>query len=222
MGLPAADCFLLLKEIYRIPQERFKEALGTLVEALGVQEQLHTQIRRLSLGERMKMELIAALLHDPKVVFLDEPTIGLDLTAQRAIRDFILTYSRERQPAILLTSHYMEDIERLCHRIVIIREGEFVYDGPLTKIAARFSNDKVITAKLDPERSSRLSEASFPTSLGQLLAFDSSQIKVKVSRSQVPEVASLLLRDGQIADLSIEEVDISELIESLIREGAPQ
>ncbi|MGZ3689368.1 MAG: ABC transporter ATP-binding protein, partial [Bdellovibrionota bacterium] len=115
--LPAADCFLLLCEIYRIPKTQFRANLDYLVEALGVRDQLHIQIRRLSLGERMKMELIAALLHRPKVVYLDEPTIGLDLTAQRAIREFLLRYRKEHQPAMLLTSHYMEDIEKLCRRI---------------------------------------------------------------------------------------------------------
>jgi len=123
--LPADDCFLLLQEIYRLPDKEFRRNLDYLVEALGVTDQLNIQIRRLSLGERMKMELVAALLHQPKIVFLDEPTIGLDLTAQRAIRNFILEYRREHQPAMILTSHYMEDIERLCERIVIINEGEF-------------------------------------------------------------------------------------------------
>src|SRR5206468_11336207 len=108
--------------------QRYAEALDYLSDALEVRDELHVQIRRLSLGERMKMELIAALLHGPKVVFLDEPTIGLDLTAQRAIREFLLRYRAERQPAMLLTSHYMEDIERLCQRIVIMAEGGVVYD----------------------------------------------------------------------------------------------
>jgi ABC-2 type transport system ATP-binding protein len=215
--LPAEDCFLLLKEIYRIPEQRFRQALNELVEALGVRGQLNTQIRRLSLGERMKMELIAALLHDPKVVFLDEPTIGLDLTAQRAIRDFILRYNREHQPAMILTSHYMEDIERLCQRIIIIREGEFVYDGPLEKITGRFSRNKVITAKLDPEKVT--APRPFPSELGEIVVSDSSQIKVKVPRDRVPDAASFLLQGGAVADLLIEEVDISDIIESLLREG---
>ncbi len=160
--LPAEDCFLLLKEIYRIPEKRYREKLDSLVYSLGVQGQLNTQIRRLSLGERMKMELIATLLHDPKVVFLDEPTIGLDLTAQRAIRDFILKYSQEHQPAVILTSHYMEDIERLCKRIIIMREGEFVYDGPLAKISGHLALHKVVTAKLNPEHNSGQPTEPFP------------------------------------------------------------
>ena len=112
--LPAGDCFLLLKEIYQLSDSQFKESLDELSTALGVTDQLKTQIRRLSLGERMKMELMAALLHRPRVVFLDEPTIGLDLTAQKAIRNFLLDYRTRYRPAMILTSHYMEDIERRC------------------------------------------------------------------------------------------------------------
>ena len=137
--LPAADCFLLLREIYRIPKERFDATLGGLVKLLDVKDQLNIQIRRLSLGERMKMELIAALLHSPRVVYLDEPTIGLNITAQRSIREFILRYQSERRPAMILTSHYMEDIERLCRRIMIIRDGTIVYDGSLQEVVTAYA-----------------------------------------------------------------------------------
>lgn len=218
--LPAEDCFLLLKEIYRIPDDRYRSALKTLVDALGVGAQLNTQIRRLSLGERMKMELIAALLHDPKVVYLDEPTIGLDLTAQRAIREFILRYSQERQPAMILTSHYMEDIERLCKRLIIIRDGEFVYDGPLAKITDRYARHKIVTAKLDPDDGRAAPE--FPTELGEIVATGPAEMKVKVARDRVPEAASALLRAGGVIDLMIEEVDVADIIEALLREGNPK
>ncbi len=218
--LPAEDCFLLLREIYQIPKKRYEESLNHLVDVLGVRSQLNTQIRRLSLGERMKMELIAALLHDPKVVFLDEPTIGLDLMAQKAIRDFILKYSQEKKPAMILTSHYMEDIEKLCKRIIIIREGEFVYDGPLSKITSKYAKHKLVTAKLDPEKSS--GPIQFPNQLGEVVIQDATQIKVKVDRDRIPEAASLLLQGGAVADLLIEEVGISEIIESLLREVKKQ
>ncbi|MBS1961181.1 MAG: ATP-binding cassette domain-containing protein [Bdellovibrionales bacterium] len=216
--LPAEDCFLLLKEIYQIPEERYQSALKTLVDALGVRGQLNTQIRRLSLGERMKMELIAALLHDPQVVFLDEPTIGLDLTAQRAIRDFILRYSQEKKPAMILTSHYMEDIEKLCKRIIIIRDGEFVYDGPLAKITDRYAKFKVLTAKLDPTAAVHAATL-FPKGLGEVVSSEPGELKVKVARDRVPEAASALLKSGGVLDLLIEEVDIADIIESLLREG---
>jgi ABC-2 type transport system ATP-binding protein len=214
--LPAADCFLLLREIYRIPRARFDETLGFLVQTLGVKEQLNIQIRRLSLGERMKMELIAALLHEPKIVFLDEPTIGLDITAQRAIREFILRYSRERRPAMILTSHYMEDIERLCERIIIIREGEFVYDGPLSRIVSDFASHKILTARLGEGTPG---PAELPAALGEVLSRSDDSIRIKVPRARIPEAASEMLRSFPVADLEIEEEDIGTLIETILRKG---
>lgn len=212
--LPAADCFLLLQEIYRLPEAQFRASLAELTSALQVEKQLHTPIRRLSLGERMKMELIAALLHRPKVVFLDEPTIGLDLNAQRAIREFLLAYRREHKPAMILTSHYMEDIERLCERIVIIREGEFVYDGPLRDVLSRYAGHKVVSAKLSAEAA----RVDLPPALGELLSQDATEAKFKVPRARVAEAASLILRSLPVADLSIDEEDISDIIARLLLE----
>lgn len=215
--LPAADCFLLLREIYRLPEKRFQESLDYLVRAFQVQEQLNIQIRRLSLGERMKMELIAALLHQPKVVFLDEPTIGLDLTAQKAIREFLLAYRKQHQPAMIVTSHYMEDIEALCERIVIIREGTFVYDGSLEKVVSDFADRKIITARLDLSHN----EGVEPGALSQwgevLLQTSPDVIKIRVSRSKVPQAASLLLQTLPVADLEIEGEDIGVIIEALMK-----
>ncbi len=133
--LPAADGFLLLREIYLIPKEEYKKRLAHLATRLEVESLLHTPIRRLSLGERMKMELIAALLHNPKVIYLDEPTIGLDITAQKAVRLFLKEYQREHRPAMILTSHYMGDIEELCSRIAILKDGGVVYDGSISDLS---------------------------------------------------------------------------------------
>jgi len=214
--LPAADCFLLLQEIYQVPKVEFDRRLGFLAATLGVESQLKVQVRRLSLGERMKMELIAALLHEPRVVFLDEPTIGLDLTAQRAIREFLLEYRREHQPAMLLTSHYMEDIEKLCERIVIIREGDFVYDGPLSKIVRDYARHKVLALTLaqpDPT-------ASVPAEFGELASNKDGVLRIKVLRENVPQAASELLRRYPAKDLSIEEEDIGTIIEAMFRKGS--
>lgn len=221
--LPAADCFVLLREIYQIPEKRFRETLDYLVSSLGVEGQMHTQIRRLSLGERMKMELIAALLHQPKVVFLDEPTIGLDLMAQRAIRDFILKYRQEHKPAMVLTSHYMEDIERLCERIVVIREGEFIYDGPLERVVAEFAKHKVLTATLKPEGADIASARERLAAFGEPLPADLQDecaLSIKVPRERVPETASAILKELPVADLNIEEEDISNVIETILRKGS--
>jgi ABC-2 type transport system ATP-binding protein len=214
--LPAADCFLLLKEIYQIPEGRYRSTLEYLAAALEVGDELQVQIRRLSLGERMKMELIAALLHSPRVVYLDEPTIGLDLTAQRAIRDFILRYRAEHRPAMILTSHYMEDIARLCRRIIILREGEIVFDGSLAKVASEYAEHKIITAHLRKEEA----PAGGPDglrSLGVVEEATEDLVRLRVPRGRVAETAAELLRRWPVADLAIEEVDIGTVIERIQR-----
>ena len=147
--LTPADSFELLREIYRIPHATYRRNLNSLREWLSVGDQIHTPVRRLSLGERMKMELIAALLHDPKVIFLDEPTIGLDVNAQSAMREFLALYRREKKPIILLTSHYMKDIEALCERIILIHGGRFVYDGSLKEALKRLNGSRTLTLELE-------------------------------------------------------------------------
>jgi ABC-2 type transport system ATP-binding protein len=214
--LPAADCFLLLREIYEIPERSFEERLAYLTYVLGVRDELNVQIRRLSLGERMKMELVAALLHAPRVVYLDEPTIGLDLTAQRAIRDFVLSYREEHQPAMILTSHYMEDIERLCERILIVREGELVYDGSLRRVVERFANHKVLTARLEEGRTLGSAREAIER-LGAILEIDDVGVRVQVPRGEVATAASALLAMLPVADLSIEEEDVGSIIEKVMR-----
>ncbi len=218
--LPAADCFLLLKEIYRIPDRRYRETLDYLAQVLGVGDELEIQIRRLSLGERMKMELIAALLHTPKVVYLDEPTIGLDLSAQRAIRDFILRYREQHAPAMLLTSHYMEDIERLCERILILRRGQLVYDGPLRRVVDRFARHKVVTAHLrgagaDGPPCPEMTRHSL-AELGKVLEASDLQIRLEVARGDVARAASALLERCAVADLSIDEEPLGNVIERIL------
>lgn len=213
--LPAADCFLVLKEIYRIPPQRYEETLEILTEVLGVREQLNIQIRRLSLGERMKMELIAALLHNPRVVYLDEPTIGLDLTAQRAVRDFMLQYRRQHAPAMLLTSHYMEDIERLCKRILIIREGELVYDGRLDRVVETYAGYKVLTIHLD-DTAKNISESPALQRVGEVRECNDQLIRLNVPRRNVAAAAAHVLDRYPVADLTIEEPEIGTIIERIM------
>lgn len=217
--LPAADCFLLLKEIYEIPDARYSETLDYLTSVLDVGAELNIQIRRLSLGERMKMELIASLLHAPRVVYLDEPTIGLDITAQRAIREFILKYRSEHRPAMILTSHYMEDIERLCERIVVIREGEIVYDGALRDVVERFARHKVVTAQFGPNGGSICADPRLEA-LGRVVECTDALVRLQVPRGEVAEAAGALLARYPVADLSIEEEDVGTIIEQIMREKA--
>lgn len=220
--LPAADAFLLLQGIYRIPDDEFRRNLDHLAGLLEATDQLDVQLRRLSLGERMKMELIAALLHSPRVVYLDEPTIGLDLSAQRAIREFVLEYRHRRRPAMIVTSHYMDDIESLCERILILRDGRLVYDGSRRKVAETFARFKRLTVALhsapSAEGQARLEalvddvdarRVGDPEGAGSLV--------LEVPRDRAARAASALMECLDVADLSIEEEPLANIIERLQR-----
>ena len=213
--LPAADGFLLLKEIYGIPDATYRDNLAYLAEVLGIEKELEIQVRRLSLGERMKMELIAALLHGPRVVYLDEPTIGLDLTAQRAIRDFILRYRREHAPAMIVTSHYMEDIERLCERIVILREGRVVYDGALSRVVELYTKHKIVSAQLAGVEG-ELTQRDELARLGEVLEASPTKLSLCVPRDGVAEAAGWLLANYPVSDLQVEEEEVGTIIERIM------
>jgi len=215
--LPAADCFLLLKEIYQIPEEAYQKNLKELVEALDVSSILHIQIRRLSLGERMKMELIAALLHQPKVVFLDEPTIGLDLTAQKAIRDFLLEYRKRYKPIMILTSHYMEDIKKLCERIIIIKKGEFVYDGPLKNILNTYGKEKVLNIQLNPDHQNLFEDQKQKITHSEMIFQEGNLVKFKTDQTKVGLAITEIVKTFDILDMKIEEQGIENIIESIMR-----
>lgn len=215
--LPAEDCFILLKEIYQIPDEQYKKSLNELIDALDVRHVLNIQIRRLSLGERMKMELIAALLHQPKVVFLDEPTIGLDITAQKAVRDFLAEYRKKHQPAMILTSHYMEDIKKLCERIIIMKNGEFVYDGSLQKVLDSYSEFKVLNVQINPDTSKDLGSETFKMKNSELIQKDEVSVKFKVSKDDVGSALTEIVKKLDVTDVKIEEEDIENIIEALMK-----
>lgn len=194
--LPALDSFILLKEIYQIEDSLYKKNLEFLADTLMVKDQLRTQVRKLSLGERMKIELMAALLHQPKVIFLDEPTIGLDLSAQKAVREFMKNYQREFKPITILTSHYMEDIKELCPRIVIIKEGQFVFDGPITKVQKMMGDEKSITVTTKEK-----------------------VFNVNVPRIELAAKTAEILRENEVLDLNIHEPSIEDIIESIMKHG---
>jgi ABC-2 type transport system ATP-binding protein len=194
--LPALDSFILLKEIYQIPDSIYKKNLDFLAETLMVQNHLRTQVRKLSLGERMKIELIAALLHQPKVIFLDEPTIGLDISAQKAVREFIKSYQKEFRPITILTSHYMEDIKELCPRIVIIKEGEFVYDGALKHVQRMMGDEKCLTITTKDD-----------------------VFKINVARSELASKTSEIFIKNEVLDLNIHDPSVEDIIESIMKNG---
>ena len=150
--LPARESLELNAKIYGIPADRFERTVAEMSEMLTVRDKLNVSVRELSLGERMKMELIASLLHEPKVLFLDEPTIGLDVISQKTVREFIRRHNAERKTTILLTSHYMADIQALCERVIIIDHGKLFFDGKLGEIVDRFADFKLITCLLYTSR----------------------------------------------------------------------
>jgi ABC-2 type transport system ATP-binding protein len=207
MDLPAIESFHLNKEIYQIPDNQFKATLEELAALLDVEKVLKVQVRRLSLGERMKMELIAALLHNPRVLFLDEPTIGLDIISQKKIREFLLRYNKQFGTTILLTSHYMDDIQALCKRVIIINHGHKVYDGELSRIVREFSKEKDLTVTF----SEPVSEDDM-AGLSSIKEFDPAKVTFRVKREALMEIISHLLQNYAVADLNTSEVEIEEII----------
>jgi len=205
--LPPIETFVLNKEIYEIPQKEYEETLNELVELLEVKDVLKVQVRKLSLGQRMKCELIAALLHSPKVLFLDEPTIGLDVVSQKKMRDFIKEYNRRKKSTIILTSHYMDDVKELCQRVIIIDKGKLIFDGELKEITEEYADHKIITVvfskEVDPkklEEVGKIREYSFPRAV------------FLVKREVASMAAAELLQHYPVADLNIEEVPIEDVI----------
>ncbi|MBI4065280.1 ATP-binding cassette domain-containing protein [Candidatus Gottesmanbacteria bacterium] len=205
--LPAQESFLLNKEIYEITDGDYKRTLSELVNLLEVENLLKIQVRKLSLGERMKMELIAALIHSPKVLFLDEPTIGLDVVMQKNMRDFIRSYNEKYKATILLTSHDMEDVRQLAKRVIIIDHGKILYDGKLENLVKKFAKHKVLSIILDeyvsPEKLSKI---------GELTDYNFPKAIIRVNRSASNIAAAQLLQDFPVDDLNIEEPDIEDII----------
>lgn len=205
--LPSQETFLLNKEIYEIPDDQYKKTLHELVELLDVDSLLKVQVRKLSLGERMKMELIAALIHSPRVMFLDEPTIGLDVIMQKKIRDFIRSYNQLHKSTILLTSHYMEDVKQLAQRVIIIDHGQIKYDGKLDSLVKKFAKYKLLSVILEeyvpPEKFKEI---------GILTDYNFPKAVIRVERSASNVAAAQILQKFPVDDLNIEEPDIEDII----------
>jgi ABC-2 type transport system ATP-binding protein len=205
--LPAIDSFLLNKEIYEISDKKYKDTLDELTELLDVADILQVQVRKLSLGQRMKCELIAALIHNPKILFLDEPTIGLDVVMQQKLRDFVKEYNKRYNATILLTSHYMKDVEQLCDRVIIIDHGKILYDGALTDIVKKYVKNKTLSVVfVKPVSKEKLAK------LGDILKFDKTNATISVPREKTSHIAAKLLETFPVEDLNIEEANIEEII----------
>ena len=204
--LPALDSFDLIRAIYRLPADQFRQTRDEFIELLELGDLVNKPVRNLSLGERMKVETVGALLHRPQVLFLDEPTIGLDVTMQKRIRSFVAAYNQRLGATVLLTSHYMADVQALCRRVVVIHHGRILFDGALSELAARFNATKTIGVMLK--------EGSVDLSgYGEVMSTDDERVMLRVSRADAPEVTTRLLRDLPVADLTIEDPPIEDVIE---------
>jgi ABC-2 type transport system ATP-binding protein len=207
--LPARESFDLNARIYGIAEAEMEKTVTEMSELLSVRDKLNVSVRELSLGERAKMELIASLLHRPRVLFLDEPTIGLDVVSQKTVRQFLRDYNARHQTTILLTSHYMADIQELCPRVIIIDHGTIFFDGRLSEVVDRFADSKLVTIQCDG------AAQCSPEGLGkygEVLEQEAGRIQLKVKRERVIPVCKALLDEMPVSDIDIQEVPIEEVI----------
>jgi ABC-2 type transport system ATP-binding protein len=215
--LPAADSFQLHREIYSLPADQFRRTLGELTELFAVGALTRQPVRELSLGERMKMELIAALLHQPQLLLLDEPTIGLDVVAQVTIQKCLKEYNAQRGVTMLLTSHYMRDVEALCPRVLVIAHGRLIYDGPLKGITDQFGRSKLLKLHFDG--------SGPPDDLdkyGELDRREGPVAELKVDRARVAEVLGAILDRYTVVDMSVQDPPLDQVIARVFEEATAQ
>jgi ABC-2 type transport system ATP-binding protein len=204
--LPALDSFELNRAIYRLPQQGFATVRDELIELLDVGDLVRKPVRNLSLGERMKVEIVGALLHRPRVLFLDEPTLGLDVTMQKRIREFVAEYGRRQEATVLLTSHYMADVVALCRRVIVIHHGKILFDGGLASLSERFAAYKTIAVDL-------LDGAADLASYGEVVERDGDRVTLRVPKAETARVTARLLAEQQVADLTVHDPPIEDVIE---------
>ncbi len=217
--LPAGDSLRLNAAVYGIPDTEAKRRTDELCEVLGLgrDKELSQPVRKLSLGQRMKCELVAALLHHPKVLFLDEPTLGLDVNAQTAVRDFVGRYNAQHGASVLLTSHYMADITALCKRVVVIHRGQIHFDGPLDDLTTRFAPERQVRVELaEPVGAQGLS------AYGVVESVDGRAATLRVPRDSVPAAVNRLLSDHRVVDLTVADAPIDEVVEKLFAHADAQ
>jgi len=214
--LPALDSLELNRAIYEVPVDRYKKTVGEMTELLGVTHRLQVQVRELSLGERMKFELIESLLHEPKVLFLDEPTIGLAIISQQTVRDFLRNVNAKRRTTIVLTSHNMADIKGLTHRVVVINGGKIVFDGALSGLVEKWAAAKHIKFTAN-----RILTRGELTAFGEVTSVEGPSADLKVARDKAASVTAALLAQLPILDLTIEDPPVEDVIAEVFRAQAP-
>jgi ABC-2 type transport system ATP-binding protein len=212
--LPALDSYELNRAIYRLPRRDFLQLRDELIELLDVGDLVRKPVRNLSLGERMKVEIVGSLLHRPGVLFLDEPTIGLDVTMQKRIREFVAEYNRRHGATVLLTSHYMADVEALCRRVIVIHHGTILFDGPLARIGDQFEAFKTLTVEIEDP-------AADLSGYGDVLERDDGRVKLRVPKAETARVTARLLADREVADLTVEDPPIEDVIELVFAQERP-
>ena len=206
-NLPCTDTFLLNKDIYKIPFDQYRSVLDELVALLDIEEILSTPVRKLSLGQRMKCELIASLLHQPKVVFLDEPTIGLDIAMQKKIRTFLKEYNKKHNATIILTSHYMDDVKEVCDRVILINHGRKIYDDQIKKLISEYAHEKYLRVDFEDEVAKEDLEK-----IGKIIEFSGFQATIAVPRAEHAKKAAELLTMFEVDNIDIQEVELEDII----------
>ncbi len=212
--LPALDSYELNRAIFRIPREQFVATRDELIELLDIGDLVRKPVRQLSLGERMKAEIVGALLHSPQVLFLDEPTIGLDVTMQKRIRAFVADYNARFGATVLLTSHYMADVEALCKRVIVIHHGRILHDGPLTGLADQFAAYKTIGVALENGQADL-------SRYGEVIHRDGDWVTLRVPKAETSSVTARLLAEEEVLDLNVEDPPIEDVIELVFAQGRP-
>ncbi len=212
--LPALDSLKINAAVYKISEKEFQRRLGELAEMLYLEEKLNQPVRKLSLGERMKAELLAALIHQPQVLFLDEPTLGLDVNAQAAVREFLREYNQRYQATILLTSHYMADITALCQRVMLIYQGQLIYDGSLEQLLERFAPYRQVKVEL-----AQALPKSKLAQYGEIETVKGQEVRFLVQREQLTNTIGRILAELEVLDLSVTDPPIEDIIGRLFSTG---
>jgi ABC-2 type transport system ATP-binding protein len=212
--IPAMDSFLLLQKYYEIPKLQFEQRLGQMARMLDVEKLLHVHVRRLSLGERMKLELISSLLHNPQILFLDEPTIGLDLVAQDTIRNFIKEYHRLNNCTIILTSHYMADVQALCKRLVLVFDGRKGFDGPIEEFEKILGPEQSVTVQFNTPAQ----DQTFFSSYDPQWSRESNQVDLRIPADQFKQVSIDIFKNFDVASFNCEKMPIEKVMKSLMKE----
>ena len=218
--IPAMDSFRVLSEIYLVPEKEFRRTLDDLIDLLEMKDLLTKPVRNLSLGERMKCELTASLLYRPALLFLDEPTLGLDVSMQLRLRQFLKEYNRRNEVTVILTSHYMADVQALCPRVILIHHGKLLYDGALDGLARHLAPFKLIKITLDQKNGKTFLNFNQPDDKVEILEHEENKYVMRVERERVPSLTARLLQSNSVTDLSIEDPPIEAVMDQIYTGGA--